>query len=220
MRPGLTVLQLDTRFPRIPGDVACPETYLEPVEVIRIPAASVGRIVTEAPAAIDIAPFEDALRAARGDVIATSCGFLAHWQDHLQALTQRPVVASALVALDRLEASAPPVSVLTFDAAKLWAGHWTAARAPGTQLIGLRPEMHLRQVIERDIADLDAGRAAEEIADMLRARLAPDCESLLLECTNLPPYKTAIRAVFHGAIHDILTEIEARRPGTVLPEFL
>lgn len=220
MRPRLTVLQLDTHFPRIPGDVACPETYLGAVEVIRIPAASVGRIVTKAPAAIDIAPFEAAVRAARGDVIATSCGFLAHWQDHLQALTARPVVASALGALDRLEASAPPVNVLTFDAAKLRAGHWSGARSQSTHLIGLRPDLHLRQVIERDLADLDAGRATEEIADMLRARLAPDCKSLLLECTNLPPYKAAMRAVFKGEIHDILTEIEVLRPGTVHPDFL
>lgn len=220
MRPALTVLQLDTHFPRVPGDVACPASYVDTVEIIRIPAASVGRIVTEDPGQIDIEPFADALRTARGDIIATSCGFLAHWQSHLQAASARPVVASALLALPHLRTTARTTSVLTFDADKLLAGHDGALKGRADQVIGLPSDMHLRQVIERDAMTLDQHRAQVEIVALVKDQVPSYCETLLLECTNLPPYKAAIRDVFKGQIVDILSEIERRRPRTVRSEFL
>lgn len=74
--PSVTVLQLDTDFPRVPGDVARPDTYIGDVEILRIPNATVGQIVRADPAAIPIAPFEQAMHQATGDRIVTSCGFL------------------------------------------------------------------------------------------------------------------------------------------------
>ncbi|WP_223420836.1 aspartate/glutamate racemase family protein [Tateyamaria pelophila] len=220
MRPALTVLQLDTHFPRVPGDVASADTYLAEVEFIRIPAASVGRIVTGDPGSVNITPFEEAVRRARGDVITTSCGFLAHWQTQLQAQTTRPVVASALMALPGLACLGGAIAVLTFDANKLIAGHGDILRGHETQVFGLNADMHLKQVIELDACALDQRRAAEEIAALVKDHVAAKCQTLLLECTNLPPYKAAIRDMFTGQIVDILTEIEALRPGTVRPVFL
>ncbi len=52
----VTVLQLDTDFPRIAGDVGCKESYARPPQIIRVKGASVGRIVTDRPQDIDIAP--------------------------------------------------------------------------------------------------------------------------------------------------------------------
>ena len=100
MRPTVSVLQLDTHFPRIPGDVGSKASYLGPIEIIRIPQATVRAIVSDRPDRINIVPFEGALRIARGDVIVTSCGFLAYWQVHLQRSTRRPFISSALMALE------------------------------------------------------------------------------------------------------------------------
>lgn len=66
MPPAVTVLQLDTHFPRIAGDVGCAQSYALPMEVIRVPSATVQNVVNDRPDLIDIAPFEDALRQARG----------------------------------------------------------------------------------------------------------------------------------------------------------
>ena len=46
MAPALVVLQLDTRFPRVPGDIACPETYLLPMHTEIIPKAQVAKVAT------------------------------------------------------------------------------------------------------------------------------------------------------------------------------
>ena len=208
--PAVTVLQLDTSFPRIPGDVACPQTYLGEVEVIRIAQASVAQVVSDRPDLIDIAPFEDAVRRAKGDVIVTSCGFLSYWQDQLAALADRPFVASALIGLKRLDNP----TVLTFDAASLTPLH---LRGAACRVVGLSDDLHLKQVIRGDLPHLDITQVA---AEMTTLELPADTKHLLLECTNLPPYKHVFRKLFDVPITDILTEIERLKAGTIDPAFL
>ena len=43
--------------------------------------------------------------------------------------------------------------------------------------------------------------------------------ALLLECTNLPPYKQALKARFDLEIFDILTLIDRRKAGMVNAAF-
>ena len=222
MAPSVTILQLDTNFPRVPGDVACPHTYCGEVQIIRIPRASVGAIVTNHPDQIDISPFEAALAAARGEVVVTSCGFLSFWQDHLAAQTDRPFVSSALTALDGLSRQYAPgeVLILTFDAASLTPAHLGAHGAYATGIIGLPDNMHLKQVIAKDLTALDTEIASQELAELMPQVIEPQHKHLLLECTNLPPYKSALSAVTGLPVTDILTQIEIARPGTIKPEFL
>lgn len=218
MRHAVTVLQLDTGFPRVPGDVGCVASYRDPVQIIRVPRATVGRIVTDQPASVDITPFEDALTQATGDIVVTSCGFLAPWQAHLQGLVDRPFIASSLTALPGLTAQSVPgaVMVVTFDARSLTPAHLGAA----CDVVGLTDDMHLTQVIRQDLHDLDTRRAGSELVDLVTARRTQAHQHLLLECTNLPPYKAALAAATGLPITDILTLIEAARPGTIAPEFL
>lgn len=218
MTPAITVLQLDTQFPRVAGDVACPETYRGPVEILRIPNASVGQITSANPASILIAPFEAALDVARGELIVTSCGFLSYWQTHLQALTQKPFISSALTALPTLTKIYDPREILTvtFDANTLNEQHFGPYPV---DLIGLSPEMHLRQVIAGDLPQLDTELAAREVAELISQHQQTHHKHILLECTNLPPYKHAIAAATGLPITDILASIEQQRPGSIRPTF-
>lgn len=215
MTPLVTVLQLDTAFPRIAGDVGAPESYARAPQIIRIPGASVGRIVTARPQDIDIAPFEVALAQAEGDIIVTSCGFLSYWQDHLAALTDRPFISSALTALDRLSQRYTPqeIMIVTFDAARLNAAHLRAHPAYVHSIIGLEPGHHLRQVISGNMDRLDTGQASAEITTVVQQKLTQHHRHIVLECTNLPPYRAAIRAASGLPVTDILTQIEAACPG-------
>ena len=43
----VSVLQLDTRFCRVPGDIGSAETFVEEPQIIRVPRASVNNIVTD-----------------------------------------------------------------------------------------------------------------------------------------------------------------------------
>ena len=217
MRPTVSILQLDTHFPRIPGDVGSKASYLGPVEIIRIPQASVSRIVSDRPDLIDIVPFEGALRVARGEVIVTSCGFLSYWQTHLQRSARRPFISSALIALDGLAARFDPdeVMIVTFDAARLTRLHLGAYPEFVTSIVGLPADAHLRQVIEQDLSALDRDLARAELVALVTAQQMPRHRHILFECTNLPPYAAAVSAATGLPVTDILTQIEQVRPGTV-----
>ena len=50
----ITLLQLDTHFPRIPGDVGSVDTYRCELEIIRVPNATVEQVVNANPFQIDL----------------------------------------------------------------------------------------------------------------------------------------------------------------------
>ncbi len=95
------VLMLNTRFPRLTGDIGNPDSL--PCEVIirRVDAARVDNVVgSDAPeAALQQTLLEagDELQAQGIDLLVTSCGFLSCMQDTLAARYQVPVIASSLV---------------------------------------------------------------------------------------------------------------------------
>ena len=125
----VSVLQLDTRFCRVPGDVGCADTYVNTPEIIRVPRASVANVVSDQPDQIDFEPFLKAIEQASGDIIVTSCGFLSPFQGELQNVTDKPVIASVLNVLSDLKVpkGSKRSSVLTFDAERLVDAHFCCA---------------------------------------------------------------------------------------------
>lgn len=218
--PLVTVLQLDTDFPRIAGDVGARESYARAPQILRIDGASVRSIVTDRPKDIDMAPFEEALSRAEGDIIVTSCGFLSYWQDHLAAKTNRPFIASALCALEDIAQSLQPseLSILTFDATRLGAVHLGGHPDYATSITGLPTTHHLRDVISNNRPDLDATRARKEMVQLVTKTITSKHRHILLECTNLPPYRAAIEAATGLPVTDIMTLIEATCPGAIAPQ--
>ena len=225
LMPYLSLLQLDTQFPRIPGDVASPDTYDCALDIRSLAGLSVARVVSAQPDPDDLSLIEPHLCDAPGDVITTSCGFLSVWQEQLAARSPVPFLGSALMQLPMLSASfaSDEVAILTFDADSLAAPAFKPALAGfGGPIVGLPPAAHLRCVIAGDLATLDQARAEAELIDLVAGvqQTQPVVRALLLECTNLPPYKAALRARFDVEIFDILTLIHATNPNMVKPAFL
>jgi hypothetical protein len=219
----ISLLQLDTEFPRIPGDVGCAETFQCELEIIRVPTATVAKIVTARPHEIDLRPFEDAIASATGDLITTSCGFLAPHQPRLAQACDAPFLASALCQLPELTSRFPPsqLGIITFDAEKLGAAHLPKNCADyACSIAGLTKGSHLRDVISNDKTVLDIEKAAADVCAVIHQEIPNTVDAILLECTNLPPYKTALRPIKNLEIFDILTAIEAQLPNAVNPRFL
>lgn len=222
MSARVSVLQLDTDFPRIAGDVGSPDSYTDDVELLRIGSASVDKIVSDRPEAIDITPFEKALEQTTGDVVVTSCGFLSYWQTYLAAQTSNPFISSSLIALERLSQRYEPgeILILTFDEHALTSKHLGAFSNYASGVVGLPEQMHLRQVISENRSDLNIEIATRELSQFIAERQRPQHKHLLLECTNLPPYKEQMKSVTGLPITDILTLIEAQSAGSIVPRFL
>ncbi|MDB9874869.1 hypothetical protein OAC76_01530 [Amylibacter sp.] len=219
----ITLLQLDTQFPRIPGDVGSVDTFKCDLEIIRVPNATVKEVVNSNPNQIDLDPFFNAINKATGDLITTSCGFLSPFQSELDAICNVPFIASSLVQLEHLKniCTPPELQIITFDAVKLGVAHLPEKCEDFARSIyGLNSNAHLRNVIENNIKQLDPVKAAIDVCAVVEQNNNKLVKSILLECTNLPPYKSEIRRISNVPIYDILTAIENELPNSVQTNFL
>ena len=89
-----------------------------------------------------------------------------------------------------------------------------------TSIFGLDDKSHLRDVIGNDLTKLNTIQAAKDVCAVLQSDGGTTTKGILLECTNLPPYKPDIRKHISAPIYDILTAIEAQLPNAVQPQYL
>src|SRR2546426_9312694 len=98
---GFTVgiLILDTRFPRILGDVGNAATFPFPVRYHRVSGAHPDLVVRRGAEGL-LPAFVQGARALEGEgvgAITTSCGFLVKYQQELAAAVRVPVFTSSLL---------------------------------------------------------------------------------------------------------------------------
>lgn len=213
----LGLLVLDTAFERVPGDLGRADSW--PGHVLRqvVPGAVPAAVVKAATGPQDLEPLLGAFVQAARDLVAqgaqvltTSCGFLVLAQQALQEAVQVPVVSSALLQLPGLLAHEAQVGVLTASAQALGAAHLRAAgvlpqRLQDVVVQGMPADGHFAAAILRGSQPLDAAQVAREAVDAALAlqQRAPGLDTLVLECTNLPPYADAIREATGWAVRSL-----------------
>ena len=206
----LGILTLDTRFPRIPGDIGAPETFAFPVRILAVRGADVDGVVHRRDEAL-LPRFAAAARdlATAGCAgIATTCGFLARWQRELADAAGVPVLTSALLQLPllaRCVAAGRRVGVLTYSAPDLDRGTLAAAgAAPDTPLEGVAPDSYFARTIRHGSVTLDRSRMAADVVaagERLHAR-HPDLGAIVLECANMPPYRDILATQLRLPVFD------------------
>lgn len=207
--PFLGVILLDTHFMRPPGDIGQAETYRRagiPVRFVRVTAATARRVVQQADPAL-LAPFVQAAQAleqAGAALITTSCGFLARYQKHLQAAVGVPVISSSLLMCRSLS----PVGIVTFDAHSLNVAVLAGAGVPPlTPVEGLKPGCTLQTAILQDQPVMDLTRTRDDVvqAALRLQQRHPQLQHIVLECTNMPPYRDAVAQATGCQVHDLET---------------
>lgn len=211
--PFLGVLMLQTRFPRPLGDIGHAGSFAMPVRHRVVADATPARVVRERAAGL-LPAFVAAGRQLVDEgaaAITTSCGFMALVQRELQAALPVPVWSSSLLLLPGLRGRRP--GVITIDAQALVAAHWRAVEAdPATPCEGITPGSALYRTLIDDLPALDAADAEAQVVGAAQRLLArhPDVDTLVLECTNLPPYAPALRQATGLPVHDVITMLHAR----------
>ena len=209
----LGVLMLQTRLPRLPGDIGHAGSFTMPVRHRVVQGATPVRVVQQGDPAL-IAPFIEAGRAMVADgarALTTSCGFLARWQAELQAALPVPVWTSALLWLPELAERRP--GVVTVDGSALDAAVLRAAGAgPDTPVQGIRPDSAFARTLLEDRPTLDPVDAEQQVVDAARALITthPAIGAIVLECTNMPPYSDAVARACGRPVHDVMTLLHAR----------
>ncbi len=207
----LGVLMLDNRFPRPPGDIGNPQTFPFNVIYDKVPGARVEKVVTGQGLTPDlVAEFVGRARDLehRGcNLITTGCGFLLAHQAELSAAVSVPVVTSALCILPYLHGLRPAgssIGILTYDGPKLVATLGPDA-LPDLHIEGIESGSELHAVIadDRETLDTEAASADVRAAAERLAQKAPNLFAVVMECTNLPPYRDAVEEVLPCPLYDI-----------------
>ena len=207
----LGILMLNTRFPRIPGDIGNAGTWPFPVQFGIVDAATPDRVVRG-----DAEPlFEDFVTAGQAlvrtgcDGIATNCGFLIPFQDRLSDALGVPVATSSLLQVPMVEQTLPKgrrVGILTISVETLTDEHRRAAGiAPGTPVFGTGAGSEFTEKILSDADDIDFGKARAENIQAARNLIGahPDIGAIVLECTNMVPYAADIRRITGRPVYSI-----------------
>lgn len=204
---------LDTCFPRPVGDLGHPQTFAVPVKPWVVQRAVPSAVVASASAlnqsllALDFSSAACHLAASGVWAITSSCGFLVLLQAQIQAAVPGvPVRTSSLLQLPNLLARHAQVGVLTIDAASLGTEHLLAAGVPKGRLNdvcvqGVDPDSEFVTRIMGNQSSMDFNQAQSDVvgAAIALKQRAPSLKHVVLECTNMPPYQTAVESAtaFH-----------------------
>ncbi|MBD8892621.1 aspartate/glutamate racemase family protein [Roseibium litorale] len=215
LEPFIGILALDTTFPRIKGDVGCPDSYPFASKVVIIDGADSPAIVRDGePDGALLERFIEAavdLEKSGASAIVSTCGFLVSSQKKIAAAVKIPVMLSSLTLYPVIAATCPgKIGILTASRQALGPNALAAAGiAPERVAIaGMDGEPVFTQTFlaTKEKQNRTFEREAMEAAVCNTARALcksePSLSAILLECGNLPPYADAIRKatglpVFH-----------------------
>ncbi|MEL7276733.1 MAG: aspartate/glutamate racemase family protein [Pseudomonadota bacterium] len=221
----LGILMLDTRFPRLPGDIGNPRTWPFPV-LYKVVASASPTAAVEDDARKLLPAFVSAGRelvAAGCNGVVTSCGFLALVQDDLRSALGVPVATSALLQVEMVAATLAPgrrVGILTISAHSLTSAHLRAAGVPeGTPVMGMdRGGAFASAILEdRESFDMDAARDEIVAAAEALVREAGDIGAVVLECTNMAPFAADVADRLGLPVYSMNSLVTWFRAGLIPP---
>ena len=225
---GIGILMLETRFPRIPGDVGNAATWPFPVLYRVVRDASPDRVVRRGADGL-LDAFVEAGRALvrdGADGLTTSCGFLALHQAELARACGVPVATSSLMQVRAVEALLPPgrrAGILTISRASLTERHLALAGAPlDAPMAGTDDGAELTRVILDDEPALDVELARRDVVDGARrlVNAHPEVGAIVLECTNMCPYSADVAEAVGLPVYDFVSLVIWFQSGLRPPRFL
>jgi hypothetical protein len=206
---------LDTRFPRIPGDMGNARTFPFPVRYHRVSGAEPDLVVRRGAEGL-LPAFVDGAKALEREgvgAITTNCGFLIKYQAELGRAVRVPVFTSSLLLVPLVHRMLPPggrVGIMTVNAGTLTPAHLAAAGIGSDvpiAVVGMETEKEFTHALLDNQMELDVDLAREEHVRVARRFVAdyPDIGAIVLECTNMPPYTADIQRETGRPVFDIVS---------------
>ena len=221
MNGSIGIIMLDTQFPRFKGDIGNPETWPFDVVLKRVRGAFASNVVA-ATEQQNLQPFIEAaldLQSAGVSGITTSCGFLSLAQAQIAAHLRVPFVASSLVQVPWVQSILPAaknVGILTIDANALTSAHLLAAGISGEVPVGgtehgeefTRCILDDQRLMDQTLCEYDNVNAATKLLEQ-----NPDLGAIVMECTNMAPYASAVQQATGLPVYSIYTLIRWFQAG-------
>lgn len=211
------IIMLNTRFPRLPGDIGNPDSFALPACYHTVDRAKVADVVTDNPLDRDLLrDFKEAARRLEKEgatVIGTSCGFLSPAQTEIAQCVSVPVLSSSLLLIPLLRSiydKDVDIGVLTFDQENLKPTHFNGEYDDRIQIQGLPRDGELYRCISEDRDELNREHAERDVLNSLATLLTnkPKVSVLINECTNISPYNQAIKEQSGLPVYDLVGALE------------
>ena len=219
--PVIGILMLESRFPRIPGDIGNPITWPFPVKFGLVRGATPHRVVRDRARGLLENFIKEGNRLVRegANALTTSCGFLSIFQEELSSQFPVPVLTSSLMQVDLVNRILPQgrhAGILTISSSSLSPEHLRLAGVPEDTPIGsTEGGREFTRVILNDEPELDVSKARQdnvEAALQLRED-HPQIGAIVLECTNMTPYAPDIARATGLPVFSIVTLINWLHAG-------
>lgn len=221
------VMMLETKFPRIYGDIANAMTWPFPVQYRVVRGATPDLVVRHDPRLLvdDFISVGRELVQMGCDGLTTNCGFLALIQDQVKDALGVPVATSSLMQIPMVQALLPSdkkVGVITISKASLTPEHLMAAGAPvDTIIVGTDNGRVFSTGIldDHDSLDFDACRLdiLDAAADLVTNNKG--IGAIVLECTNMVPYAADVRRLTGLPVYSIYSFVSWFQAGLMPRKF-
>lgn len=212
---SIGVLCLESYFPKPPGHIKNPSSLPFPVLYEMIEGVTVPKLLNN-PTPELLEPFIKGAQRLESEgvrAITGSCGFLALFQKELAEAVSVPVFASSLIQVPLayyMTGASAPVGVITADSSALTQRHFDGVGAGDIPVAvqGLENTTEFAEVILRNTRSrMDTDLIEAEVLNAVRKlkRDKPEIRSLVLECTDLPPYAASIQKELSLPVYDLVT---------------
>lgn len=225
---AIGILMLESRFPRIPGDMGNATTWDFPVLYKVIKNATPDAVVRKGDRGL-LPSFIKGAKALEKEgvrAITTNCGFLAMFHQEMAAAVNVPVFTSSLMQVPLVYAMLKPcqkVGIITIHAKSLTQRHLSSVgidKVPHV-ILGTEGEEEFSRVILDDEMELDVEKSRDELVKIAKKMISdyPEVGAIVLECTNMTPHAAVIQQEIGLPIFDIYTLVNMLYQAVVRKEF-
>ncbi len=198
---AIGILLIENYVPYIPGDVANATSYDFPVRFETLPGFTPDRLFNHDRSLLDDIMAATKRLAGEGvRAITGDCGFLALYQREIARAAGVPVFLSSLLQLDFIVRTITPdakIGIITANRPSLTPALLEEVTVvPSARLVitGLEGKEHFVSAVFREEGMLDSEVVEREVCEAAdELRRDPSVRVILMECSLLPPYATAVQ---------------------------
>ncbi len=212
------ILILDAAYPCIPGNVGNASTFNFPVRYKVVKNASIDRLINQRDPAL-LEPFLKAACELQDEgvkAVTGACGFMALFQKQVADVLEIPVFLSSLLQIPfiyQVLNRRKKIGVISADSSALTADHFSSVGiAPEIPLVlgGMENKPEFREAVLLEKGTLDSDKVQREIVEIAEQMIEnnPDIGAIVLECSDLPPYASAVQAAVQRPVFDFITMIQ------------
>ena len=212
---SIGILILDASYPCIPGNVGNASTFDFPVRYEKVEGASIDRLLNQQDTTL-VKPFTDAARNLQRTgvkAITGACGFMALFQQEVAASVDIPVFLSSLLQISFFyKITGKKVGIITANATCLTEKHFENTGIPPEcpiAIAGMENQPEFKSAILEEKGTLDTLKIEDEVVGVAQQLVQdhPDIGSILLECSDLPPYAAAVQSAVNLPVFDFISMI-------------